>query len=182
MKRFLLHRILLLLPTLFGAVTLVFILIHVVPGDPVEAMLGETASSADKAALARELGLDQPLLTQYVQFLGGLAKGDLGRSLYNQGSVSELIAARFPATLELTLAAMVIALLFAFPLGILAAARHGAAADRLALVFSLFGLAVPNFWLGPLLMIAFSIQLGWLPVSGRGGPAHLLLPALTLGM
>ncbi|HEY1373492.1 MAG TPA: nickel ABC transporter permease [Candidatus Binatia bacterium] len=182
MKRFLLHRILLLLPTLFGAVTLVFILIHVVPGDPVEAMLGETASSADKAALARELGLDQPLLTQYAHFIAGLIKGDLGRSLYNQGSVSRLIAARIPATLELTLAAMAIALLIAFPLGILAAARRGSGADRFALTFSLFGLAVPNFWLGPLLMIAFSIQLGWLPVSGRGGPAHLLLPALTLGM
>ena len=181
MRRFLLHRVLLLLPTLFGAVTLVFILIHVVPGDPVEAMLGETASSADKAALARELGLDQPLLTQYVQFLAGLAKGDLGRSLYNQGSVSGLIAARIPATLELTLAAMAIALLIAFPLGVLAATQRGAAADRFALLFSLFGLAIPNFWLGPLLMIVFSIQLGWLPVSGRGGAAHLLLPALTLG-
>jgi peptide/nickel transport system permease protein len=182
MKRFLLHRILLLLPTLFGAVTLVFILIHAVPGDPVEAMLGETASSADKAALARELGLDQPVLTQYIRFLGDLAKGDLGRSLYNQGSVSALIATRIPATLELTLAAMAIALLIAFPLGILAARRRGSGADRFALLFSLFGLAVPNFWLGPLLMIAFSIQLGWLPVSGRGGAAHLLLPALTLGM
>ncbi|HKA33667.1 MAG TPA: nickel ABC transporter permease [Candidatus Binatia bacterium] len=181
MRRFLLRRVLLLLPTLLGAVTLVFILIHVVPGDPVEAMLGETASSADKAALARELGLDQPLLTQYVQFLAGLAKGDLGRSLYNQGSVSGLIAARVPATLELTLAAMAIALLIAFPLGVLAATQRGGAADRLALVFSLFGLAIPNFWLGPLLMIVFSIQLGWLPVSGRGGAAHLLLPALTLG-
>jgi peptide/nickel transport system permease protein len=181
MKRFLLHRLLLLLPTLFGAVTLVFILIHVVPGDPVEAMLGETASSADKTALARELGLDQPLLTQYIRFLGGLAKGDLGRSLYNQASVSGLIAARIPATLELTLAAMAIALLIAFPLGVLAAARRGSAADRGALLFSLFGLAMPNFWLGPLLMIVFSIQLGWLPVSGRGGAAHLLLPALTLG-
>src|SRR4051812_36817354 len=139
MMRFLFHRLLLLLPTLFGAVTLVFILIHVVPGDPVEAMLGETASSADKAALARELGLDQPLLIQYARFLTGLAAGDLGRSLYNQGSVVELISRRIPATLELTLAAMAVALLISFPLGILAAARRGSASDRLALTFSLFG-------------------------------------------
>jgi peptide/nickel transport system permease protein len=182
MKRFLLQRILLLLPTLLGAVTLVFLVIHVVPGDPVEAMLGETATSADKAALARDLGLDQPLVMQYVQFLSGLASGDLGRSLYNEASVADLILRRFPATLELSLAAMAIALLISFPLGILAAARRGSAGDRGALLFSLLGIAMPNFWLGPLLMIAFSIELGWLPVSGRGGPAHLVLPALTLGM
>ena len=181
MKRFLIARLLLLLPTLFGAVTLVFLLIHAVPGDPVEAMLGETASSADKAALAHELGLDQPLPIQYARFMVGLASGDLGRSLYNQGSVAELVLRRLPATLELTLAAMAIALLVSFPLGIFAAVRSGSAGDRLALLFSLFGLAMPNFWLGPLLMIVFSIELGWLPVSGRGGPANLVLPAITLG-
>lgn len=182
MKRYLLERMLLLLPTLLGAVTLVFILIHVVPGDPVEAMLGETATSADKAALARDLGLDQPLVIQYVHFLAGLAHGDLGRSLYNEASVADLILRRFPATLELSLAAMTIALLISFPLGVLAAARRGCAADRAALLFSLLGIAMPNFWLGPLLMIAFSIDLGWLPVSGRGGISSLVLPALTLGM
>jgi peptide/nickel transport system permease protein len=182
MKRFLFQRLVLLLPTLFGAVTLVFVIIHVVPGDPVEAMLGETATSTDKAALARDLGLDRPLWIQYTRFLTGLASGDLGQSLYNQGSVVELILRRIPATLELTLAAMAIALLISFPLGVAAAARRGTAVDRFALFFSLMGLAMPNFWLGPLLMIVFSIELGWLPVSGRGGIAHLLLPALTLGM
>ena len=182
MKRYFLERMLLLLPTLFGAVTLVFVLIHVVPGDPVEAMLGETATSADKAELARQLGLDRPLVNQYADFLSGLARGDLGRSLYNEASVGDLILRRFPATLELSLAAIAIALLFSFPLGMLAAARRGSAADRGALLFSLLGIAMPNFWLGPLLMIAFSIDLGWLPVSGRGGPSHLVLPALTLGM
>ena len=181
MKRFLLQRLALLLPTLFGAVTLVFLIIHVVPGDPVEAMLGETATSADKAALARDLGLDRPLWVQYARFLTGLASGDLGRSLYNHGSVVELVLRRIPATLELTLAAMAIALLISFPLGVAAAARRGSATDRFALLFSLMGLAMPNFWLGPLLMIVFSIELGWLPVSGRGGIAHLFLPALTLG-
>ena len=181
MKRFLLHRLLLLLPTLFGAVTVVFLLIHAVPGDPVEAMLGETASSTDKEALRRELGLDRPLARQYIHFLAGLAQADLGRSLYNQATVAELVLRRVPATLELTLAALAVALLLAFPLGILAAARRGSWSDRLALLFSLFGLAMPNFWLGPLLMIVFSIELGWLPVSGRGGVGHLILPAVTLG-
>jgi len=181
MKRFLLQRLLLFFPTLLGVVTVVFLLVHVVPGDPVEAMLGETASSADKATLRQELGLDQPLWTQYRRFLAGLALGDLGRSLYERGTVTELILTRLPATLELTVAAMGIALLLAFPLGILAAAKSHSWIDRFSLLFSLLGLAMPNFWLGPLLMIVFSIELGWLPVSGRGGFTHLILPSLTLG-
>jgi peptide/nickel transport system permease protein len=182
MRRFLLHRLLLLFPTLFGAVTVVFLLIHIVPGDPVEVMLGETATSADKQALSRALGLDEPLASQYFHFLGRLARADLGRSLYSEATVAGLIARRIPATLELTLAAMAVALLIAFPLGITAAARRDSWTDRGALLFSLFGLAMPNFWLGPLLMILFSIELGWLPVSGRGGLSHLILPSLTLGM
>ena len=182
MKRYLLHRLLLLFPTLLGTVTVVFLLIHAVPGDPVEVMLGETAASADKESLRRELGLDQPLARQYLHFLAGLATADLGQSLYNQATVSQLILRRLPATIELTLAAMTVAFLLAFPLGILAAARRDSWIDRGALFFSLFGLAMPNFWLGPLLMIFFSIELGWLPVSGRGGIGHLILPSLTLGM
>lgn len=182
MKRYLLHRLLLLLPTLLGSVTLVFFLIHLVPGDPVEVMLGESASSADREALRRSLGLDLPVWTQYLLFLAALLRGDLGHSLFEQGSVAGLILLRFPATLELTLSAMTLALLIAFPLGIVAAARKGSWADQSSLLFSLLGLAMPNFWLGPLLMIIFSIELGWLPVSGRGGLAHLVLPSLTLGM
>lgn len=181
MKRFLFQRFLLFLPTVVGALTLVFFLIHLVPGDPIEVMLGETASSTDKESLRRELGLDRPLWTQYVDFLARLVAGDLGHSLYEKGNVSHLILARFPATLELTLAAMAVALLIAFPLGILAAVNRGSWLDRLSLSFSLLGLAMPNFWLGPLLMIVFSIELGWLPVSGRGGLSHLILPSLTLG-
>lgn len=181
MKRYLFHRLLLFFPTLLGSLTLVFFLIQLLPGDPVEAMLGETASSADKEALRRELGLDLPLWTQYLRFLTALFQGDLGRSLYEQGGVAELILARFPATLELTLAAMGAALFIAFPLGILAAVKKNSWVDRLSLFFSLLGLALPNFWLGPLLMIIFSIELGWLPVSGRGGPAHFILPSFTLG-
>ncbi|MEK7342053.1 MAG: nickel ABC transporter permease [Candidatus Binatota bacterium] len=162
--------------------TLVFFLIHLLPGDPVEIMLGETANSADKEALRQELGLDLPLGTQYLRFLTALVQGDLGRSLYQQDKVARLILIRFPATLELTLAAMGAALFIAFPLGVLAAVKKNSWVDRISLLFSLLGLALPSFWLGPLLMIIFSIELGWLPVSGRGGLIHLVLPSITLGM
>lgn len=182
MKRFLLRRLLLLLPTLLGAVSLVFFLIHLIPGDPVEVMLGEAATSTDKEALRKTLGLDRPLGTQYKSFLLGLAAGDLGRSLYEPASVAQIVGARLPATLLLASCAMIAAILISFPLATLAARRRGTWIDRLALTFSLLGLSLPNFWLGPLLMIVFSIQLGWTPVSGHGGLSHLFLPAITLGL
>jgi peptide/nickel transport system permease protein len=181
-KQFLIRRLLLLLPTLLGAVSLVFLLIHLIPGDPVEVMLGETASAVDKESLRRDLGFDRPLLVQYTSFLVNLAAGDLGRSLYEPAAVMHIIGARFPATLQLALCAMIAALVISFPLAALAAIRRGSWIDRSALAFSLFGLSLPNFWLGPLLMIIFSIQLGWTPVSGRGGLSHLFLPAITLGL
>ncbi|MFQ5541466.1 MAG: nickel ABC transporter permease [Candidatus Binatia bacterium] len=181
MMRYLLSRILLFLPAFLGAVTLIFFLIHLIPGDPVEVMLGETASPADKEILRQELGLDQPLLAQYLRFLSGLASGDLGHSLSQQGRVMELILRRLPATLELTLAAMGIALMIALPLGIVAALKRHTWMDHTSLLFSLLGLSMPNFWLGPLLIIVFSIELGWFPVSGRGGLGHLILPSITLG-
>jgi peptide/nickel transport system permease protein len=174
--------LLLVLPTVWGAVTLVFFLIHLVPGDPVEVMLGETATAADKHELRRALGLDQPLLEQYVGFMAGLSHGRLGRSLYEQAGVTDLIRARFPATLALTISALTLAVLIAFPLAMVAALNRGGWIDRTALLVSMLGLSMPNFWLGPLLMIVFSIQLGWLPVSGGGGFAHVLLPSLSLGL
>ncbi len=182
MKRYLIQRSLLFLPTLFGALTLVFFLIHLVPGDPIEIMLGETASAADKEELRRSLALDQPLMVQYRNFLTGILSGDLGRSLYEQSGVTDLIRTRLPATIELTLCAMAMAIIISFPLATLAAVNKGSWIDRGSLLFSLLGLSLPNFWLGPLLMIIFSIQLGWTPVSGRGGIDHLLLPSLTLGL
>jgi peptide/nickel transport system permease protein len=181
-KRYLLQRLLFFLPTLWGALTLVFLLIHLVPGDPIEAMLGETASAADKEELRRSLGLDQPLMLQYRRFLTGVLSGDLGSSLYEQSSVSDLVRARLPATIELTLCAMAVAIAISFPVATFAAVNNGSWIDRGALLFSLLGLSLPNFWLGPLLMIVFSIQLGLTPVSGRGGLEHLLLPSFTLGI
>ena len=164
-----------------GVCTLVFLLIHLVPGDPVEAMLGEGARPADRAALTAALGLDRPLGEQYLSYLARLSRLDLGQSFVYQRPVADLLAERLPATLTLAAVALGLALLLAVPLGVLAACRRGLALDGAAMGFSLLGSSIPNFWLGPLLILVFSLWLGWTPVSGREGPASLILPALTLG-
>jgi peptide/nickel transport system permease protein len=178
---FLIRRLLLTIPVLLGVATLVFSLVHLVPGDPVQAMLGESASPQDVAELRGRLGLDRPLYEQYGGFLKGLATGNLGRSLRTNQPVVAAIAERVPATLELAFAAMLVATIVAIPLGIVAAASAGTRVDHAATTLALVGISVPNFWLGPLLAIVFSVTLGWLPVSGRGTLAHLVLPAVTLG-
>jgi len=178
--RFLVRRILLTIPVVLGVATLVFSLIHLVPGDPVQAMLGESAAPADITELRGRLGLDRPLVVQYGRFLAGLAKGDLGTSLRTNQPVAAAIGERLPATFELALAAMALAILFAVPLGIIAAVRAGTHVDHAATTLALIGISMPNFWLGPILAIVFSVMLGWLPVSGRGTLAHLVLPAITL--
>ncbi|HEY7675627.1 MAG TPA: ABC transporter permease, partial [Candidatus Methylomirabilis sp.] len=157
-------------------------LIHCIPGDPVEVMLGETALAADKAALRHQLRLDLPLPAQYLAFLRGLARLDLGRSLFSPRPVWDAIRAALPATAELALAALAVALLVAVPLGTLAALKRDTPADRGAMFLALLGVSVPNFVLAPLLVLAFPITLGVLPVSGREGFASLVLPAATLGL
>jgi ABC-type dipeptide/oligopeptide/nickel transport system permease component len=178
---FLTRRLLLTVPVLLGVLTLVFALIHLIPGDPAQAMLGDTASQADVAALRARLGLDRPLVEQYGRFLKGAVRGDLGTSLRTSEPVTAAIVARLPATLELAAAAMLVSIAFSIPLGIVAAVRRGTVVDHAATTLSLMGVSIPNFWLGPLLAIVFAIELGWLPVSGRGTPAHLVLPAISLG-
>ena len=180
--RFLARRVTLTIPVLLGVATLVFSLIHLIPGDPAQAMLGEAAPQADVAALRSQLGLDRPLLEQYADFLSGLIRGDLGTSLRTRTSVTAQIVERLPATFELALAAMLVAMAFAVPLGIAAAAWRGTFIDHAAMAVAMAGMAIPNFWLGPLLAIVFAVELGWLPVSGRGGIDHLVLPALSLGL
>ncbi len=181
MTRFLARRLLLTVPVLLGVATLVFSLVHLVPGDPVQVMLGDSASPADVAEMRGRLGLDRPLPVQYAAFLAGVATGDLGTSLRTNQPVVTAILERMPATAELAAAAMVVAVLIAMPLGVLAAVRAGTSVDHAATTLALLGISVPNFWLGPFLAIVFSVSLGWLPVSGRGTIAHLVLPAITLG-
>ena len=181
MRRFFLRRLLLTIPVVLGVATLVFSLIHLIPGDPVDVILGESALPAQREVLRRQLGLDRPLTDQYLNFLKGLARGDLGRSLYSRQNVSGIIAERFPNTILLGAAAMGVAILIAVPLGILSALKQYSFMDNLSMFLALLGISLPNFWLGPMLIIIFAIWLDWLPVSGIGTPAHLVLPAVTLG-
>ena len=181
MKNFFLNKLLFTFPTIFGVVTLVFLIIHLIPGDPVEIMLGETATLTDKAKLRADLGLDLPISVQYFRFITNLVQGDFGMSFHFRQPAFDLIIKRLPATIELSLGALVVALMISVPLGILSAAKQYSFIDQTSLFVALLGVSMPNFWLGPLLIIIFSINLGWLPVSGRGDITHLLLPAITLG-
>ncbi len=181
MLRFTVRRLLLTIPVLLGVATLVFALLHLVPGDPAQVMLGEAAAQSDVDALRNKLGLDRPFGAQYVQFIAGVVQGDFGTSFRYGTPVFSEIAQRLPNTLELALAAMSVAMLIAIPLGILGALYRGKAIDQAAMTVSLLGISMPNFWLGPLLAILFAVVLGWLPVSGTGDWRHLVLPAVTLG-
>lgn len=174
-------RLLGILPVVFGVLLLTFMLVHLVPGDPVEVMLGESASGADRAQLRAELGLDQPVIVQFGQYLGKLVQGDFGTSIHSGEPIAGLLAQRFPATVKLALLALLIAVSIGLPLGILAALKANRWPDRVATTVSLTLSAMPHFWLGPLLMLVFALWLGWLPVSGMDSAASIFLPALTLG-
>jgi len=181
MTKFLLARCGSALLVLLGVSLLVFLLIHLIPGDPVEVMLGESSQPADRAALRHALGLDLPLHLQLVDYYRHLFSFNLGESLYSRRPIADILLERLPATLELALAGLGVAVLIAVPLGTFAATRRGSAWDLGAMSFSMFGISIPNFLMGPLLILVFSLWLGWLPVSGRDEPASLVLPALTLG-
>jgi ABC-type dipeptide/oligopeptide/nickel transport system permease component len=177
----LLTRVLYTLPVLWLVVSVVFLLIHLVPGDPVQQMLGEGAPVADIAATRHAYGLDVPLGQQYLRYWKGVLHGDLGPSLRYGQSVTQLIVERYPYTLQLTIAALLLAILISIPAGVRSAQRRGRWDDKLLSVVSLFGLSFPNFALGPILILFFAIKLGLLPVSGSGSLAHLVLPAITMG-
>lgn len=165
----------------FGVMSIVFMLIHIVPGDPVEVMLGESAQAADREALRETLGLNLPLSTQWLNYINGLLHLDLGTSLHSKRPVFDVLTERIPATSLLAGTSILIAIIIALPLGVLAAVRKGSVWDRTAMTFSMLGVAVPNFWMGPILILVFSLWLGWLPVSGNDQILSLVLPALTLG-
>ena len=181
MLRFLATRLLYTLPVLWLVVSVVFLLIHLVPGDPIQQMLGEGAAAADIQAARHEYGLDMPISRQYVHYWKGVLHGDLGQSLRFNQNVGRLIAERYPYTMKLTLASLMVALLLSIPAGVRSARRRNRWDDRAISFVSLLGLSFPNFALGPVLILFLAVNLGLLPVSGSGTLAHLVLPAITMG-
>jgi peptide/nickel transport system permease protein len=203
MGRFIARRLAAMIPLLVGISLVIFALLRLIPGDPVVIMIGaENATAEEVARLRRVLGLDQGIHVQYARFLGRIARGDLGRSISSDEPVARLIRERLPATIELTLAAMAVALAIAVPAGVISAIRKYSAVDVAGTVAALLGISMPNFWLGVMLIFLFALRLGWLPASGRGDPflagvwslvatgsaasleaavRHLILPAVTLG-
>lgn len=174
-------RLLATIPVIFGVLLLTFLLVHLVPGDPVDVMLGESATVTDRAALRESLGLDQPLFIQFWQYLSGLTQGDFGQSIHTKQPIADILKARYPNTVKLAIVGLIIALLIGIPLGIVAALKAGRWQDLAVMLVSVRLSAMPAFWLGPVLMLIFAVWLGWLPVSGMDQPTAIILPALTLG-
>lgn len=181
MTHFLVTRILSAMLAILGVICLVFLLIHLIPGDPVEVMLGESAQPTDKESLRHALGLDLPLHQQWWIYFKGLLHLDLGTSLFSGRTILDLLIERIPATLYLSLISLVVAIGLALPLGLVAAVRQHTPLDYGAMGFALFGMSIPNFWMGPLLILVGALWLGWFPVSGQEGWNSVVLPALTLG-
>ena len=181
MFRSLTTRLVYTLPVIWLVVSVVFLMIHLVPGDPIQLMLGEGTAAADIQKARHDYGLDQPLSQQYAHYWKGVLHGDLGRSIRFNQNVSQVIAQRYPYTLKLTLSALAVAILISIPAGVISARRRNRWQDRVLGFVSLLGLSFPNFALGPILILFFAIFLGWLPVSGSGTWAHMILPAVTMG-
>jgi peptide/nickel transport system permease protein len=183
MTQYIIRRLLQMIPITLGILTLIFSLIHLIPGDPAVQIAGEGARPQDIENVRKALGLDQPLWKQYVTYLKNLAKGDLGRSFRTGESVAQEIKVRYPATMQLAFGAMLVALLVAFPLGVISAIYRNSWIDNVARFFALIGVSMPSFWFGPLLIIAFAINREWFPVSGReAGLRSLVLPSVTMGL
>ena len=181
MPSYLIQRIGGAIIVVLGVVSIVFLLIHLIPGDPVDVMLGEGATAADREALRRSLGLDLPVAAQFANYLHGLLQLDLGTSFHSQRPVTDLLLERVPATAQLAALSLLVAVALALPLGMLAAVRRDTPWDTGSMAFSMLGVSIPNFWLGPLLILVFALWLGWFPVSGRQATGAVVLPALTLG-
>ena len=181
MGTFLLRRLLLAIPTLFGVLVVVFALLYIAPGDPVMEMVGERADSATIAQLRKQLHLDEPRPEQFVAYASGVLRGDLGTSFITGRPIARDIAERFPKTLELACAAMLLAVVLGISVGIVTAAHPAGWLDRLTLAFTYLGISFPVYWVGLILILVFAMILRWLPPSGTGGLAFLILPAFALG-
>jgi len=181
MAKYIVKRILLLIPVIVGVTFLVFFILSLTPGDPIRMMLGDEATPEAIEQLTRELGLDQPLIIQFFRYLGGLLQGDLGTSYITNRPVFGEVMQRLPITVELTLWSVTLGLLIAIPLGVFAALKQYSLMDNISMIITLVGAAIPNFWFGLLLMLLFALRLDWLPSSGIGSPLHMILPAITLG-
>ena len=177
----LLRHFLSFITVIFGVLLLTFLLIHLVPGDPVEVMLGESASVADRDQLRAELGLNQPLIQQFGRYLNKLSHGDFGHSIHTKQPIIDMLKTRYPATLKLAILSLLIGLSIGIPLGIYAALKANHWQDFVVTIVSVRLSAMPAFWLGPMLMLVFAVWLGWLPVSGMDSNTSIILPAITLG-
>ncbi|MBI5166466.1 MAG: ABC transporter permease [candidate division NC10 bacterium] len=181
MLKYTIRRLLALIPILLGVISLVFLMFQIIPGDPARLVAGEEASAAMVAALRLELGLEDPLYIQYIRYVGNVLRGNLGRSIRSGRPVTQEILARYPATVELAAASTLIMILLGVPAGILSATHRRTLIDNASVVVAIGGASMPVFWLGLMLMLLFSVWLGWFPATGKGGLAHLVLPSLTLG-
>lgn len=181
MLKYIIRRSLILFPVAFGVTVIVFLIMHLSPGDPARILLGVDAPHADIEAVRKAMGLDRPIHVQYFRWLSKIVVGDFGRSIQSREPVIEMIRARLPATLELTAVAMVFSLLIALPAGIISATKQYSVFDYTSMIGALFWVSMPGFWFGLMLMLLFGLHLGWLPIFGRGGIEHLILPAVTLG-
>lgn len=182
MLSYLVRRLVVAIPTLLGVTFIVFSIVRVLPGDPAQAMAGVHATQEYIERVRKELGLDLPIYVQYARFLAGLFRGDLGRSIRTGLPVAQEVWTRFIPTFELTAVSLFLTLLFGLIVGIISATKPYSIFDHGSMLLSLAGLSMPVFWLGLMLMLLFSLRLGWLPAAGRGGPAHLILPSVTLAL
>jgi len=181
MTKYIIKRMLMLIPVIIGVAFLVFFILSLTPGDPIRIILGEEATQEAIDQLISDLGLDQPLIVQFFMYLFRLAQGDLGTCYITNRPVFSEIMTRLPITIELTLWSVTIGLIIAIPLGVFAALKQYSLMDNISMIATLVGAAIPNFWFGLLLMLLFSLHLGWLPSSGVGTIQHMILPAITLG-
>lgn len=182
MTQYIFRRLLALIPILLGVSIIIFLVMRLIPGDPARQSLGPEATGEQVEVLRKAWRLDEPLPMQYLAWLERAIEGDLGRSTVSRAPVTEEIFSRLPATLELTLASMVVAIVFGLLFGIVSAIRHNSLIDRGTMLLALIGICTPSFWLGLLLLLAFSVKLSWFPSTGAGGLSHLVLPAITLGV